>query len=175
MISAVLNNTAADFVNIPNSVLQLWHERHTRQESTWTFFLTGWTKGARMRSSVGRDNAPAFSRSFREPRWVEVGGSATGYVWGQLSARLLQGIDDLLQDVGAVVCDLLEDRVGVLLQLAAFLLTHLQLSLQLERKTWISFQASIKFCIFPKQKRKFQAFLTILWIQDILYVKFYCN
>ena len=158
MISAVFNNTATDFVNIPSSVVQLWHERHMRQESISTFiffFFTGWKKGARMRRSVRWDNAPAFSQSFREPRWVEVGGSATGYVWGQLSARLLQGIDDLLQDVGAVVCDLLEDRVSVLLQLPAFLLTHLQLSLQLEGKTWISFQESTQFCIFPKQKKLF--------------------
>lgn len=48
------------------------------------------------------------------------------------SARLLQCIDDLLQDVGAVICDLLQDRVGVLLQLGALSLALLQLRFQLQ-------------------------------------------
>lgn len=59
-------------------------------------------------------------------------GSAGGCRSSELSAGLLQGVDDLLQDVGAVVSDLLENSVGELLQLSALLLTHLQLSLQLE-------------------------------------------
>ena len=52
----------------------------------------------------------------------------------ELSLRLLQSIDNLLQDVRAEVCDLLEDNVGVLLQLPALLLTHLQLVLQLDKR-----------------------------------------
>lgn len=56
-----------------------------------------------------------------------------GEPWGvRGSAGLLQGINHLLQDVGAVVGYLLEDRVGVLLQLSALLLTHLQLPFQLQ-------------------------------------------
>lgn len=50
------------------------------------------------------------------------------------SAGLLQCVHDLLQDVGAVVCDLLQDRVGVLLQLGALSLALLQLRLQLQKK-----------------------------------------
>lgn len=51
-----------------------------------------------------------------------------------LSAGLFQGVDNLLQDVGAVVGYLLQNRVGVLLQLSALLLTHLQLPFQLQGK-----------------------------------------
>lgn len=50
------------------------------------------------------------------------------------SARLLQRVNDLLQDVGTVVCDLLQDRVGVLLQLGTLSLTLLQLRFQLRGK-----------------------------------------
>lgn len=94
---------------------------------------------------------PSFLSSFQEPRGVEVGapglsyrlredqGSAGLCLRSELSAWLFQGIDNLLQDIGAVVCDLLENRVGVLLQLSALLLTHLQLPLQLEENTLISF------------------------------------
>lgn len=57
-------------------------------------------------------------------------------VRSELSAGLFQGINNLLQDVGAVVCYLLENRVGVLLQLSALLLTHLQLPLQLQSFTY---------------------------------------
>lgn len=49
----------------------------------------------------------------------------------EFSARLFEGVDDLLQDIRAVVCNLLENRVGIFLQLSALLLTHLQLPLQL--------------------------------------------
>lgn len=50
------------------------------------------------------------------------------------SAGLLQRIDHLLQDVRAVVSDLLQHWVGILLQLPTLLLTQLQLQFQLRRK-----------------------------------------
>lgn len=73
-------------------------------------------------------------------------GRLDGLVWrssaaaaASASARLLQGVDHLLQDVGAVICDLLQHWVGVLLQLTALLLTHLQLPLQLHtnQQQWL--------------------------------------
>lgn len=51
------------------------------------------------------------------------------------SGGLLQGVDHLLQDVGAVVGDLLQDGVGELLQLRALPLALLQLLLQLQGHT----------------------------------------
>lgn len=50
------------------------------------------------------------------------------------SSGLLQGFDNLLQDVGTAVCDLLQNGVGKLLQLSALSLTQLQLLLQLVEK-----------------------------------------
>lgn len=58
-------------------------------------------------------------------------GSGAGPRAGAGSGGLLQRVDHLLQDVGAVVGDLLQDGVGVLLQLGALPLTLLQLRLQL--------------------------------------------
>lgn len=47
------------------------------------------------------------------------------------SARLLQSVHHLLQDVGTVVGNLLQDGVGVFLQFGALSLALLQLRLQL--------------------------------------------
>lgn len=51
-----------------------------------------------------------------------------------MSGGFFQGIDNLFQDIGAVICNLLEDGVGEFLQFRALVLALLQLSAQLERK-----------------------------------------
>lgn len=58
--------------------------------------------------------------------------------WWPRSRGLLEGVDDLLQDVGAVIRDLLQDGVGKLLQLHALPLPLLQLLVQLQghTETW---------------------------------------
>lgn len=50
-----------------------------------------------------------------------------------VSAAVLQSVDDLLQDVGASVSDLLQDLVGVFLELRPLPLAQRQLRLQLGR------------------------------------------
>jgi hypothetical protein len=54
--------------------------------------------------------------------------------WIAGSGRLLQSIDYLLQDVRAMVCDLLEDGVGKLLQLGIVPFAFFQLILKLQGK-----------------------------------------
>lgn len=60
---------------------------------------------------------------------------ATGVLWWLRSGGLLEGVDDLLQDVGAVIRDLLQDGVGELLQFHALPLALLQLIVQLQEHT----------------------------------------
>lgn len=58
------------------------------------------------------------------------------------SGRLFQCIDHLLQDVGAVVCYLLENGIGKLLQLRIVLLNFLQLLLKLKGRGKMDFRSN---------------------------------
>lgn len=51
------------------------------------------------------------------------------------SRRFFQGIDYQFKDVRAVVGNLLEDGVGVVLKLGTFFLTLFKLSVQLQNKS----------------------------------------